>query len=83
MYRFAITSRRIYERRQQLGYSLRQLAARSGVPRSSLSRYERGETLPTGKRLARIARALNTTTAYLAFEGKALPMGPVYLEFEA
>ena len=70
MYRFAITSNEIYKRRMQLGYTLRQLERLSGVPRSSLSRYERGESLPAGARLDRIARALRTDSSRLVFRAR-------------
>ena len=65
MYRVEIEIGNLYERRRQLGYSLRQLADRSGVPKSTLSRYERGETNPTPVRLVRLAKALATSPGHL------------------
>lgn len=63
-------SRKIYDRRKHLGYSLRELAKLSGVPRSSLSRYERGEQVPERERICRIASALNTAPGNLTRPGE-------------
>jgi transcriptional regulator with XRE-family HTH domain len=45
--------------RKAHGYSLRELAGRSGVAKSTLSRIERGLHTPRADTLARIARALD------------------------
>ncbi len=47
--------------RRRRGLTLRELAARSGVDISSLSRYERDEREPASSRLLILARVLGTT----------------------
>ncbi|MFN3482299.1 helix-turn-helix domain-containing protein [Rhabdaerophilum calidifontis] len=47
--------------RAERGWSLDELAARSGVSRASLARLEKGETSPTTQVLARIAAAYGLT----------------------
>ena len=58
-------SRRIQGLRKQLGYSLENLAERSGVSRSTISLIERGETSPTAVVLDKLAAALGVTLAGL------------------
>lgn len=60
------TAYRIKERRQQLGLTATELAEKLGVHHSTIYRYENGdiEKVPTAI-LADIARALNTTPAFL------------------
>ncbi len=58
-------SRRIQERRMQMGLSLRELAARAGVTASFLSQVERGQSNPSLKTLQAIARTLNVPIFYL------------------
>jgi len=50
-------SKRIYQLRQEKGWSLEQLSASSGVSRSMLSQIERGEANPTLAVTLRIAQA--------------------------
>lgn len=50
--------RRIRERREQLGLSLREVAARSGLSLNAISRIERGDNSPTVASLQVIATAL-------------------------
>lgn len=54
---------RINAAMKEQGVSLRDLAERSGVPASSLSRYLRGLTSPTLDHLAAIAGALDASLA--------------------
>lgn len=55
----------IRELRLAKGYSLDQLAARSGVSRSSISLIERAETSPTAVILEKLAAALDVSLASL------------------
>ncbi len=60
------TGERIKERRTELGLSADSLAAKIGISRSTLFRYESGaiEKIPL-ENLVLIANALNTTVKYL------------------
>ena len=58
-------SRRIQERRAQMGLSLRELAAQAGVTASFLSQLERGQSNPSLKTLQAIAKTLNVSIFYL------------------
>lgn len=51
--------------RTEKGLTLRQLAAISGVSKSGLSRWERGERVPTLDVFIRILRALDAEIAVL------------------
>lgn len=53
--------RRIRERREQLGLSLREVAARSGLSLNAISRIERGDNSPTVASLQLIAGALGVS----------------------
>ena len=55
----------IRELRLAKGYSLDQLAARSGVSRSSISLIERAATSPTAVILEKLAAALDVSLASL------------------
>lgn len=52
---------RIRERREQLGLSLREIAARSGLSLNAISRIERGDNSPTVASLQLIAGALGVS----------------------
>lgn len=56
---------RLKEFRAGRGFSLEQLAEKSGVSRSAISKIERGEVTPTTTNLAKLAEALGTTFAEL------------------
>lgn len=60
------TGERIKARRKEIGISADVLAGKIGVSRSTIFRYENGaiEKIPMNH-LAPIAKALNTSTAYL------------------
>ena len=58
-------SRAVRERRKALGFTLRQLAARSGVSASMLSAIESGQRSPTVSVLAAIAAALDVPVSQL------------------
>jgi transcriptional regulator with XRE-family HTH domain len=56
---------RIKELRKQNNLSQSELGKLSGVHVTNISRYERGENMPTADVLARLAVALKTTGDYL------------------
>jgi transcriptional regulator with XRE-family HTH domain len=58
---------RIKERRTELGKSQEWLADKAGVKYQSVQQWESNETSPRGKRLSKIAAALQTTEQYLMF----------------
>jgi transcriptional regulator with XRE-family HTH domain len=55
----------ITDRREKMGLSRQQLAAKAGIDRAFLHRVEAGQRTPTVITLARLAAALDTTTATL------------------
>lgn len=60
---------RIRERRQQLGLSLQQLAARCVVSAAAIHKVERGDMVPTITTLLKIASALGRPVSYFVGEG--------------
>lgn len=63
------TGRAVKRQREALGFSLRTLAARSGISSSMISDIERGTKSPTIITLARLAQALEVTAAALVDGG--------------
>lgn len=61
----AILARRIRLEREARGWSLAEVAQRSGVSKAMVSKIERGETSPTAALLARLAAAFDLTLAGL------------------
>ncbi len=59
---------RIRKLRKKNGLSQAELGETVGVESNTISRWERNDLIPKGTSLARIARALNTTSAYLLEE---------------
>ena len=59
---------RVRERRQQLGFSLRDLAERSELTASFLSQVERGVTSPSIDSLRRVASALDVPVFHFLLE---------------
>jgi transcriptional regulator with XRE-family HTH domain len=59
--------------RGERGWSLQDLAQRTGVSRSTLSRSERGEVSPTAAVLARLAAAYDRTVSALLAEVESQP----------
>ena len=59
------SSQRIKQRREELGISQEELAARIGLTQTQVSRYELGDSDPKASALAAIARALMVTTDWL------------------
>jgi transcriptional regulator with XRE-family HTH domain len=59
------TGRAVKQQREAAGFSLRVLAARSGISSSMISDIERGAKSPTVTTLVRIAQALAVTAAVL------------------
>ncbi|WP_318200303.1 XRE family transcriptional regulator [Streptomyces sp. SCL15-4] len=64
---------RLAELRAQHGWSLGELAERSGVSRSTLSRAERAETSPTAAVLNRLCHVYGRTMSQLLSEVEAAP----------
>jgi transcriptional regulator with XRE-family HTH domain len=64
---------RLAELRAQHGWSLGELAERSGVSRSTLSRAERAETSPTASLLNRLCGVYGRTMSQLLSEVEAQP----------
>jgi transcriptional regulator with XRE-family HTH domain len=64
---------RLAELRNQRGWSLEDLAGRSGVSRSTLSRLERGEASPTASLLGKLCTAYGWTTSRLLAEVESAP----------
>lgn len=63
------TGRAVKQQREALGFSLRTLAAQSGISSSMISDIERGTKSPTVITLVRLAQALGVTAAALVDEG--------------
>ena len=61
--------RAIKQQRQAIGFSLRMLAARSGISSSMISDIERGTKSPTVTTMVRLAQALGVGVAALIDEG--------------
>ena len=59
------TTQRMKELISKKGISQKQLAKISGLTESTISRYVRGERIPRGVNLIKIAKALDTTADYL------------------
>jgi transcriptional regulator with XRE-family HTH domain len=66
------TGRTVKQRREATGFSLRELAARSGVSASMISDIERGTKSPTVTTVVRLAQALGVSAAALV-DGGAEP----------
>lgn len=58
-------SKRIRQRRLQLGMSQEELAFKIGTSQKQISRYERDDSDFTGKVLLKLADALETTSDYI------------------
>jgi transcriptional regulator with XRE-family HTH domain len=69
----AALAQRIADERAARGWSLAELAQRSGVSRAMLSKVERSEASPTATVLMRIASAFETTLADLLSEKARAP----------
>lgn len=59
--------------RKETGWTQGELAERVGVETETVSRFERGATLPSLVTLQKLAAALNTTMADLIGEGSTMP----------
>jgi transcriptional regulator with XRE-family HTH domain len=79
--------RRLAERLLQLrgsrGWTLDDMASRSGVSRATLSRLERGETSPTASLLNRLCAAHGLTMSRLLADVEATPVRHVALSAQA
>lgn len=67
--------RRIAAARKVRGMSQEELAERSGVATSAITRYETGDMMPGFSRVAAIADALGVTTDWLAGRGSVEEVG--------
>lgn len=65
---------RLAQLRQEQGWSLDELADRSGISKATLSRLERGETSPTANLLGRLCTAYNRTMSRLLAEVESNPV---------
>ncbi|MFI0187304.1 helix-turn-helix domain-containing protein [Streptomyces sp. NPDC017082] len=70
----ALLGARLAELRAQHGWSLDELAERSGVSRSTLSRAERAQTSPTAAVLNRLCHVYGRTMSQLLSEVEAAPV---------
>ncbi|MFJ4713441.1 helix-turn-helix domain-containing protein [Streptomyces sp. NPDC088785] len=68
---------RLSELRAEHGWSLGEVAERSGVSRSTLSRAERAETSPTAALLNRLCAVYGRTMSQLLSEVESAPAQPV------
>jgi transcriptional regulator with XRE-family HTH domain len=68
-------AQRLAALRAERGWSLDQLAERSGISRTTLSRLERGETSPTAALLGRLCTSYGRTMSRLIAEVEAEPVG--------
>lgn len=64
---------RLGQLRREAGWSLDELAARSGVPKATLSRLERGESSPTASLLGKLCAAHGRPMSRLLAEVEAEP----------
>lgn len=64
---------RLASLRAERGWSLDELAGRSGISRTTLSRLERGETSPTAALLGRLCTAYGRNMSRLIAEAEAEP----------
>ncbi|MGN9844970.1 helix-turn-helix domain-containing protein [Nonomuraea sp. H19] len=64
---------RLAELRVDRGWSLEELASRSGISRSTLSRLERGEISPTAALLNKLCAAYERTMSWLLAEVESEP----------
>ena len=62
------TSKRIKARRKELKMTQEQLSKKVGVARTTVYSWEKGDFLPEGDNLKNLAKALDTTQAYLLME---------------
>lgn len=74
---------RLQRLRVQRGWTLDDLAARSGVSRATLSRLERGETSPTASLLNRLCAAHGLSMSRLLAEVEARPVRRLALAEQA
>lgn len=74
---------RLQRLRTQRGWTLDELAARSGVSRATLSRLERGETSPTASLLNRLCAAHGLSMSRLLAEVEARPVRRLALTEQA
>lgn len=67
--------RRVAAARKIRGMSQEELAERSGIAASAITRYETGDMMPGFGRVAAIADALDVTTDWLAGRGAVEEVG--------
>lgn len=70
-----MVGRRIAAARKVRGMSQEELAERSGIAASAITRYETGDMMPGFARVAAIADALGVTTDWLAGRGSVEEVG--------
>lgn len=62
-------AQRIRDRREALGITQDDLAAKTKISQATISEYERGKSKPSGERAFRLARALRVTADWLVLGG--------------
>ena len=67
----ALVPQRLREERTQRGWTLDELATRSGVSRAMISKIERGHSNPTAVLLSRLADALGLSMTALMTEARS------------
>ena len=63
---------RVYELRERKGWSLQQLAIKSGIDKSAINNFENGKTVPTARTLTCLARAFEVSVDELFEERKSV-----------
>lgn len=61
---------RVYELRKEKGWSLQQLAIKSGIGKSTINNFENGKTVPTAKTTTCLANAFGVSIDELFEERK-------------
>lgn len=65
---------KIYTHRRRLGYSQEELAARLGVTRQAVSKWEVGTSVPELETVVALARTFGVTTDYLLSDEDPIPV---------
>jgi transcriptional regulator with XRE-family HTH domain len=73
----ATLAKNLHEQRESRGWTLAELAARSGVSRAMLSKIERREASPTAALLGRLTAALGMTLSRLFEQMEDQPAGQI------
>lgn len=66
----------VRSRREEIGYSIQELAQKAEISRNTLGQIERGSRTCTGATLAKVARALGTSGAQIIAESEGRDEDP-------